>query len=336
LLATGATATAGGLNGKTTMDSETGMIDEPSQPDVPMNTVNVRAAEETSSARDTTDVIIDVIVIFLCGVAIVLAFVAITYLVSKLTDICDRRNRLYDEHDEIDRGGLTRKANLWGLRRSERQQILKRIFQSTTHAYSTKNDDNYNNKKAKGGDIEMEAVSISTTSEMKGEAATNTGQKTKGTSSTPPANNNQNESNNVAEQDMDHGRICCICLAEYQDGESVMTGTRCEHLFHTACCQEWLAQHDHCPYCRKEIVLPSEFRATAVTVLGEQRVQALSMPLDLLVPSGEGDYVATVVAGAEPPVDPRSPTQIARSPTSVAVESADVDNDSNSDDEIQI
>lgn len=129
--------------------------------------------------------------------------------------------------------------------------------------------------------------------------------------------------------------MCCICLAEYQDGESVMTGTRCAHLFHTACCQEWLAQHDHCPYCRKEIVLPSEFRATAVTVLGAQRVRALSLPLDLLRPTREEDYVAAAAAtaaavAAETPVDPRS------SPASVAVGRTNVDNDGNSDDEVQI
>lgn len=138
--------------------------EEPSQQDGLMDNANERAAEEeTSTARDTTVVIIDVIVIFLAGVAIVLAFVAITYLISKLTDLCDRRNGLYDEDDEIDRGSLTRKANLWGLRRSERQQILQHIFQSTTHLYSTKNDGDENNQKStRGGDIEMGAVSTST------------------------------------------------------------------------------------------------------------------------------------------------------------------------------
>lgn len=46
---------------------------------------------------------------------------------------------------------------------------------------------------------------------------------------------------------------------------------------------EWLRKHDACPYCRKAVVSPSEFRSAATTVLGQARVSELVM----WAPSGD-------------------------------------------------
>lgn len=91
--------------------------------------------------------------------------------------------------------------------------------------------------------------------------------------------------------DADHERMCCICLVPYGKGDIVMTGTQCRHLFHLACCQKWLLKHDHCPYCRKEMMMVTEFRTAAMDVLGEERVAELSM--GLTPPPSDSEHTAT-------------------------------------------
>ena len=44
---------------------------------------------------------------------------------------------------------------------------------------------------------------------------------------------------------------CCICLGEYGDGE-LLTSMPCEHVFHGACLEKWLARSRRCPMCNSE------------------------------------------------------------------------------------
>lgn len=103
--------------------------------------------------------------------------------------------------------------------------------------------------------------------------------------------------------DAAHDTTCAICLNDYgmfvcddglaklvsllttnlslddvtEEGELVLTGTSCTHMFHKSCAFEWLAKHDHCPYCRMEMVTPEEMKCTAISVLGKSRVQSMSL-----------------------------------------------------------
>ena len=43
---------------------------------------------------------------------------------------------------------------------------------------------------------------------------------------------------------------CLVCLCEYDKGEE-MKSLPCEHRFHTECIEGWLADHDHCPLCKR-------------------------------------------------------------------------------------
>jgi len=45
---------------------------------------------------------------------------------------------------------------------------------------------------------------------------------------------------------------CSICLDEY-NGQAVCRQLYCEHVFHDACIEEWLAKHTECPNCKCEI-----------------------------------------------------------------------------------
>ena len=56
------------------------------------------------------------------------------YVLSRTADVCSSRSAM-NEQDPLDRGALSRKANLWGLKLSERQRILQHVFRATTRAY---------------------------------------------------------------------------------------------------------------------------------------------------------------------------------------------------------
>lgn len=52
---------------------------------------------------------------------------------------------------------------------------------------------------------------------------------------------------------------CCICLGEFGDGEKLKVLPGCEHCFHCACVDEWLAHHSSCPLCRSSLKVESSF-----------------------------------------------------------------------------
>jgi len=85
----------------------------------------------------------------------------------------------------------------------------------------------------------------------------------------------QDDSIIVLEPETMNDTICSICLNDYEEGDRVLTGTSCPHVFHEDCAMAWLEQHDHCPYCRKFMITPREFRETAVDVLGQERITQL-------------------------------------------------------------
>eukprot|EP00978_Attheya_sp_CCMP212_P044785 scaffold322746_cov59-Attheya_sp.AAC.3 len=72
--------------------------------------------------------------------------------------------------------------------------------------------------------------------------------------------------------DAQHKLICAICIADYEEGEMVATGTTCSHLFHTECLLDWLDKHDACPYCRKDMVTAEEMKSAAEIVLSKGRL----------------------------------------------------------------
>lgn len=49
-----------------------------------------------------------------------------------------------------------------------------------------------------------------------------------------------------------HPLECCICMDEFKP-EDVVVKTKCHHVFHKCCCQEWLRQARTCPVCRDDI-----------------------------------------------------------------------------------
>lgn len=82
---------------------------------------------------------------------------------------------------------------------------------------------------------------------------------------------------NVCSLALSHTRSLYISDKITVQGDTVVSGTSCSHLFHKTCAFEWLQKHDHCPYCRKEMMTPNEMLATANEILGESRVLEMRM-----------------------------------------------------------
>ncbi|GFP93054.1 RING-H2 finger protein atl80 [Phtheirospermum japonicum] len=46
---------------------------------------------------------------------------------------------------------------------------------------------------------------------------------------------------------------CSICLAEYQEKETLRVLPKCGHSFHLCCIDTWLAKQSTCPVCRLSV-----------------------------------------------------------------------------------
>jgi Ring finger domain len=237
--------------------------------------------DSAESSPDAWTVVKALVFILLSGVGVALVLKLISYLAAAVADRCVRGTGDPGPADDIDRGTLTHNANLRGLRLEERELILQHLLQKTTFTYSAKavqkfqaekDDDDHNE------DVEMGVVAAGKCSNAKRSAGVSmtevdvVADTVEGTANTATVNTIPHDLNNT-----DHHTMCCICLVPYEEGVAVMMGTLCHHMFHRSCCQNWLLEHDDCPYCRKDMLLATELREAAVAVLGEERVAELSL-----------------------------------------------------------
>ncbi|CAJ1956879.1 unnamed protein product [Cylindrotheca closterium] len=48
------------------------------------------------------------------------------------------------------------------------------------------------------------------------------------------------------------GDVCIICMDGYRHGD-IVCKTRCKHVFHKECIEEWMKKHNRCPLCRNDL-----------------------------------------------------------------------------------
>jgi Ring finger domain len=267
--------------------------------------------------RSTGELAVNIVVYIAVLTGIVLCMLLFTYASTMIADLISRLlnpptpNTMTDPEqggvvvdrrsiEDYDRGAIARQANLWGLQNSERQLILQKLFPTMSFEYNVKEIPTVNavsshvasgrdDDESKGAksciDIEMKTITASDVAPA--DTRTIADAPMQSTDNATSENDDATDVNDItAEQgtddvalpnDMDHFRMCAICLTAYDQGVRVMTGVQCPHMFHETCCQQWLLKHDHCPYCRKNMILSSDFRTAAVQTLGEDRMAELSV-----------------------------------------------------------
>lgn len=73
------------------------------------------------------------------------------------------------------------------------------------------------------------------------------------------------------------GELNLMCyLSHAENGEKVVIGSSCGHVFHLACFMEWVEKKQlNCPICRSDMITPDEFTASSFHVLGDARVDKI-------------------------------------------------------------
>mmetsp|Transcript_26706 Transcript_26706/g.50400 ORF Transcript_26706/g.50400 Transcript_26706/m.50400 type:complete len:372 (-) Transcript_26706:166-1281(-) len=270
---------------------------------------NVTNGGETSDNGDedgTTAPVYATAFIYLAGLFIgVFALVLITWLVAYIADHwcgclpwCHSLEYHGSMDNNWDKSGLARRARLFGLTLPERRQILQHyIFEETTvYVVADKN-----NTTSEGSATDIESgLSAAPREEMKGvkegeEESTNTEQQ-------------QQQQQEDPLDDADHERLCCICLAQYQERDRLLRGKLCGHQFHYNCSMDWLMKpHDNCPYCRELLVSVQDFRQGAIQCLGIKRVESLTGGVNA------GTVEMTIPVAAPPPATAPTTTEVPRS-----------------------
>ncbi|KAI3960360.1 hypothetical protein MKW98_017084 [Papaver atlanticum] len=68
----------------------------------------------------------------------------------------------------------------------------------------------------------------------------------------------------------DQGKICAVCLDEFEKGKDIMMMRPCKHIFHTKCIIPWFNKVGSCPECR--LVLKPNLRRIAYNLSGSNYV----------------------------------------------------------------
>lgn len=50
-----------------------------------------------------------------------------------------------------------------------------------------------------------------------------------------------------------HCSDCAICLEDFKDGDLCRVLSKCNHMYHKGCIDQWLIKDNHCPFCRSSI-----------------------------------------------------------------------------------
>lgn len=241
--------------------------------------------------------------VFFGGAATILGIVAAVFLVSLCADrlSCINVATLTAEELEARRlaTSVTRKSGLAGLLVSERVRVYRAFFEKRAFPYFKAPEENENEN---DDDVEAQKKPKETDSEIpKGE--TDVQSLDDDDKSEEEAGENQ-EGGNENEKNDDEGKendapACSICLNEYgtyledvivagfhrrlshfvsftENGEKVIIGTACSHMFHYNCFMQWVdKENEECPYCREHMISPQDFYETAKKELGVERVEKL-------------------------------------------------------------
>lgn len=213
---------------------------------------------------------------FFAGLGTIVALVLLVYSIAYVYDRCagSYDNMLTPQELEERRIASTiiRRAGLGGILKEERNRAIRHFFDKTSYKYQKiETDENdveaQKNDEPKIDDTENETNDTKESDKENDEIQDDSKENTK---EGVLEEGNEESLDEVAEG------TCPICLTEYEDGEKVITGSNCSHMFHYECCMQWMEKgKDECPCCRKDMMEPDDLVTAAREVLGEQRVTKL-------------------------------------------------------------
>jgi len=242
---------------------------------------------------DEVDIVINAIVTFFGGFAVIIGIVALVYGVSVLADrlSCMNVETLTAEEIEQQRlaSNVLRDVGLAGLLKEERVKIYRAFVEARSFPYS------------------------------KPDAAETTpddAETTPDDPETPQEDKSGKDAKacNCETEDDSDAPTCSICLNEYENGEKVITGTACSHMFHYSCFLQWVDKgNEHCPYCRENMITADNCIETARQALGTERVEKLMMlneaaALRVTEMMASGNHVSTLVAPSSAAVPAERPS----------------------------
>lgn len=240
-----------------------------------------------NNATDYTEVAKDVAVLFLIGVAIIIALISLVYVGAMFCDrfcrrcgLCGSLRALHtDEPRHVQGGEVARDAGLTGMTEAERRAVLDKILVGRpyhTCRESADNSDggneNNENNLCKDDNKDGQQSSDTTDDDTADNSTISPGSESAAAAAQDiesPSPSNQFESDSYI--------ACAICIDEYGPSDEVVIGEACWHMFHKECVLDWLQRHDGCPCCRKNMMTSEQMKDAAVEVLGRHRIMQLAL-----------------------------------------------------------
>jgi hypothetical protein len=228
----------------------------------------------------------NILITILTGLAVVIGLVALVYMLTIVFDkycCCFQRGEIYvlTAEELMERqhaSDLTKRSGLAGILPEERVRIYIHFFSQRALTYVPDGD----REKEKGNIESLEVINSKTDSNATGPQ------------SQPPEDHELEDLCMMEHRE----EQCPICLSEYMEGDKIISGTSCSHRFHLQCCMQWLEKNDHCAYCRKDMMTPSEMAKAAREELGEARVKKITY-INEMAAKRLAEYEAALAAGAD-------------------------------------
>lgn len=226
------------------------------------------------------------------GLAGLVATIVLVYFVAliidKLVSWCSPDLILFPNEHNDEENGRRQRLDPTRLELDDKKRIVKQLFANATFLYSCTNSaativpSSTTNTKLPGEDdtiehgIELQDMSTQGTSE-----SDDTIKVQEGETGSEIMENNKDIEEDAKEKEGSPDLFstnepgCCICLAPYREGDLVLRSKHCSHMYHAACCEDWILHKPVCPLCSTPMILEAEWEATAVSVLGQELYDAL-------------------------------------------------------------
>eukprot|EP00934_Nitzschia_sp_Nitz4_P007941 Nitzschia sp. Nitz4//scaffold25_size161228//60904//61856//NITZ4_002425-RA/size161228-augustus-gene-0.127-mRNA-1//-1//CDS//3329544571//7931//frame0 len=245
-----------------------------------------------SSLQKLVGIIVAPVAIF----GVVMLVYAIAYLVDRIQYDTSEALTMDEFTQRLMTTGIIREAGLAGLLAPERIRVYRHFFEHKAFAYEKPveipDQEEATKVEAKHAvdvpspevgekEVQMDAEEVEVSKNDETSETTETVNADAAEETEQDADFKSGKDTEDAKQESKEGAAggapsCSICLIDYENGDKVMVGTRCEHMFHFDCCMQWIEKgNEICPYCRETMITAQDFLQSARELLGDDRIAKL-------------------------------------------------------------